>query len=165
MYRYSLGDRRWQFATLAELMARATPARSGDRLAGVIAHTAEERVVAQMALADLPLKTFLNEALIPYEQDEVTRLIFDDHDPVAFEPVSHLTVGDFRNWLLSDHATPEMLASIRAGITPEVAAAVSKIMRNQDLILVAAKCQVQTAFRSTIGECRHGSNPTIQPTT
>jgi ethanolamine ammonia-lyase large subunit len=151
MYRYSLGERRWQFATLAELMAKATPARSGDRLAGVIAHTAEERVVAQMALADLPLKTFLNEALIPYEQDEVTRLILDDHDPGAFEPVSHLTVGDFRNWLLSDLATPEMLASVRAGITPEMAAAVSKIMRNQDLILVAAKCRVQTAFRSTIG--------------
>ena len=151
MYRYSLGDRRWQFATLAELMAKATPARSGDRLAGVIAGTAEERAVAQMALADLPLKTFLSEALIPYEQDEVTRLILDDHDPVAFEPVSHLTVGDFRNWLLSDHATPEMLASIRAGITPEMAAAVSKIMRNQDLILAAGKCRVQTAFRSTIG--------------
>jgi ethanolamine ammonia-lyase large subunit len=151
MYRYSLGDRRWQFATLAELMAKATPARSGDRLAGVIAHTAEERVVAQMALADLPLRTFLNEALIPYEQDEITRLILDDHDPVAFEPVSHLTVGDFRNWLLSDFATPEALVSIRAGITPEMAAAVSKIMRNQDLILVAAKCRVQTAFRSTIG--------------
>ncbi|MCD1646728.1 ethanolamine ammonia-lyase subunit EutB [Marinobacter adhaerens] len=151
MYRYSLGERRWQFATLAELMAKATPARSGDRLAGVIAHTAEERVVAQMALADLPLKTFLNEALIPYEQDEVTRLILDDHDPGAFEPVSHLTVGDFRNWLLSDLATPEMLASVRAGITPEMAAAVSKIMRNQDLILVSAKCRVQTAFRSTIG--------------
>jgi ethanolamine ammonia-lyase large subunit len=151
MYRYSLGDRRWQFATLAELMAKATPARSGDRLAGVIAHTAEERVVAQMALADLPLKTFLNEALIPYEQDEVTRLILDDHDSLAFEPVSHLTVGDFRNWLLSDLATPERLVRIRAGITPEMAAAVSKIMRNQDLILVAAKCRVQTAFRSTIG--------------
>jgi len=151
MYRYSLGDRRWQFATLSELMAKATPARSGDRLAGIIAHTAEERVVAQMALADLPLKTFLNEALIPYEQDEVTRLILDDHDSGAFEPVSHLTVGDFRNWLLSDLATPEMLASVRAGITPEMAAAVSKIMRNQDLILVAAKCRVQTAFRSTIG--------------
>jgi ethanolamine ammonia-lyase large subunit len=104
-----------------------------------------------MALADLPLRTFLNEALIPYEQDEITRLILDDHDPVAFEPVSHLTVGDFRNWLLSDFATPEALVSIRAGITPEMAAAVSKIMRNQDLILVAAKCRVQTAFRSTIG--------------
>jgi len=151
MYRYSLGNRRWQFATLAELMAKATPARSGDRLAGLIAHTAEERVVAQMALANLPLKTFLSEALIPYEQDEVTRLIFDDHDPVAFEPVSHLTVGDFRNWLLSDLATPEMLANVRAGITPEMAAAVSKIMRNQDLILVTAKCRVQTAFRNTIG--------------
>jgi ethanolamine ammonia-lyase large subunit len=162
MYRYSLGDRRWQFATLAELMAKATPARSGDRLAGVIAHTAEERVVAQMALADLPLRTFLNEALIPYEQDEITRLILDDHDPVAFEPVSHLTVGDFRNWLLSDFATPEALVSIRAGITPEMAAAVSKIMRNQDLILVAAKCRVQTAFRSTIGLPGRMS-PRLQP--
>lgn len=151
MYRYSLGNRRWQFATLAELMAKATPARSGDRLAGVIAHTAEERVVAQMALAELPLKTFLTEALVPYEQDEVTRLILDDHDVGAFEPVSHLTVGDFRNWLLSDLATPEMLVGIRAGITPEMAAAVCKIMRNQDLILVAQKCRVQTAFRSTIG--------------
>ena len=151
MYRYSLGNRRWQFATLAELMAKATPARSGDRLAGVIAHTAEERVVAQMALAALPLKTFLTEALVPYEQDEVTRLILDDHDVGAFEPVSHLTVGDFRNWLLSDLATPEMLVRIRAGITPEMAAAVCKIMRNQDLILVAQKCRVQTAFRSTVG--------------
>ncbi len=151
MYRYSLGNRRWQFATLAELMAKATPARSGDRLAGVIAHTAEERVVAQMALAELPLKTFLTEALVPYEQDEVTRLILDDHDVGAFEPVSHLTVGDFRNWLLSDLATPEMLVRIRAGITPEMAAAVCKIMRNQDLIMVAQKCQVQTAFRSTVG--------------
>ncbi|MBW3227328.1 ethanolamine ammonia-lyase subunit EutB [Marinobacter adhaerens] len=151
MYRYSLGNRRWQFATLAELMAKATPARSGDRLAGVIAPTAEERVVAQMALAELPLKTFLTEALVPYEQDEVTRLILDDHDVGAFEPVSHLTVGDFRNWLLSDLATPEMLVRIRAGITPEMAAAVCKIMRNQDLILVAQKCRVQTAFRSTIG--------------
>ncbi|MEQ5816721.1 ethanolamine ammonia-lyase subunit EutB [Marinobacter sp. NFXS11] len=151
MYRYSLGNRRWQFATLAELMAKATPARSGDRLAGVIAHTAEERVVAQMALAELPLKTFLTEALVPYEQDEVTRLILDDHDVGAFEPVSHLTVGDFRNWLLSDLATSEMLARIRAGITPEMAAAVCKIMRNQDLILVAQKCRVQTAFRSTVG--------------
>lgn len=151
MYRYSLGNRRWQFATLAELMAKATPARSGDRLAGVIAHTSEERVVAQMALAELPLKTFLTEALVPYEQDEVTRLILDDHDVGAFEPVSHLTVGDFRNWLLSDLATPEMLVRIRAGITPEMAAAVCKIMRNQDLILVAQKCRVLTAFRSTIG--------------
>ena len=151
MYRYSLGNRRWQFSTLAELMAKATPARSGDRLAGVIADTAEERVVAQMALAELPLKTFLSEAVIPYEQDEVTRLILDDHDVGAFEPVAHLTVGDFRNWLLSDLATPDTLASVRAGITPEMAAAVSKIMRNQDLILVAAKCRVQTAFRNTIG--------------
>lgn len=151
MYRYSLGERRWQFATLAELMAKATPARSGDRLAGIVAETAEERVVAQMALADLPLTTFLNDPLIPYEQDEVTRLILDDHDAAAFAPVSHLTVGDFRNWLLSDLATPEILVQIRAGVTPEMAAAVCKIMRNQDLILVARKCRVQTAFRNTIG--------------
>ncbi|MCY0965013.1 ethanolamine ammonia-lyase subunit EutB [Parathalassolituus penaei] len=150
-YRYSLGGKTWEFRNLGELMARATPARSGDRLAGVIARSAEERAIAQMALAEVPLKNFLNEALVPYELDEITRLIIDDHDPIAFAPISHLTVGDFRNWLLSDHATSDVLAFIRAGVTPEMAAAVSKIMRNQDLILVAQKCRVITAFRSTIG--------------
>ncbi|WP_430461051.1 ethanolamine ammonia-lyase subunit EutB [Thalassolituus sp. LLYu03] len=150
-YRYTQGTQVWQFSSLAELMARATPARSGDRLAGVIARSAEERVIAQMALADVPLKQFLNEALVPYEQDEVTRLIIDRHDATAFAPIAHLTVGDFRNWLLSDTTTPEKLAQVRAGITPEMAAAVSKIMRNQDLILVAQKCRVTTRFRNTIG--------------
>ncbi len=150
-YRYSLGSKTYEFRNLADLMARATPARSGDRLAGVIARSAEERAVAQMALAEVPLKNFLNEVLIPYEQDEVTRLIIDEHDALAFAPISHFTVGDFRNWLLSDLASSDMLASIRNGITPEMAAAVSKIMRNQDLILVAQKCRVITAFRSTIG--------------
>ncbi|MGM0767919.1 MAG: ethanolamine ammonia-lyase subunit EutB [Pseudomonadota bacterium] len=151
MYRYSLGTQLWKFQSLAELMAKATPARSGDRLAGLLGRTAEERVVAQMALAELPLKTFLSEALVPYEDDEVTRLILDDHDRDAFAAVAHLTVGDFRNWLLSDQATPEVLEGIRSGITPEMAAAVCKIMRNQDLILVAAKCRVTTAFRNSIG--------------
>ncbi|WNL39590.1 ethanolamine ammonia-lyase subunit EutB [Halomonas sp. PAMB 3264] len=150
-YHTQVGSRRYGFSNLAELMARATPARSGDRLAGVMAESAEERVVAQMVLAELPLSTFLNEALVPYEDDEITRLIIDDHDAAAFAPISHLTVGDFRNWLLSDQATPEVLARARAGITPEMAAAVSKLMRNQDLILVAKKCRVVTAFRNTIG--------------
>lgn len=150
-YRHTVGSTTYQFTSLAQLMAKATPERSGDRLAGVIAHTAQECVVAQMALADVPLKTFLNDALIPYEKDEITRLILDEHDQLAFAPIAHLTVGDFRNWLLSDCATSEVLASVSAGITPEMAAAVCKIMRNQDLILVAKKCQVTTAFRSTIG--------------
>jgi len=151
MYHYTLGERRYSYDDLADVMAKATPARSGDRLAGVIAATAEERVVAQMILEELPLKTFLNEALIPYEDDEITRLIIDDHDADAFDPIAHLTVGDFRNWLLGDDTTPQVLASVRTGITPEMAAAVSKIMRNQDLILVARKCHVTTAFRNTIG--------------
>ncbi len=150
-YRYQLGSKTYQFANLAELMAKATPARSGDRLAGVIAETAEQRAVAQLLLAEVPLKNFLNEVLVPYEEDEVTRLIIDGHDSVAFKPVSHMTVGDFRNWLLSDNASSEMLSQIRAGVTPEMAAAVSKIMRNQDLILVAQKCRVVSAFRNTIG--------------
>lgn len=150
-YRYTLGSRTYQFRDLAELMAKATPARSGDRLAGVAAFSAEERAVAQMVLAELPLNTFLNEALVPYETDEVTRLIIDDHDATAFAPIAHLTVGDFRNWLLGDEATSAVLQCVRAGITPEMAAAVSKIMRNQDLILVARKCHVVSAFRSTIG--------------
>ncbi|MCK7546733.1 ethanolamine ammonia-lyase subunit EutB [Marinobacter koreensis] len=151
-YRYTLGQRVYRFGGLAELMARATPARSGDRLAGVMARSAEERVVAQMALAEVPLKAFLNEALIPYETDEITRLILDDHQLSPFEPIAHLTVGDFRNWLLSDDATPEVLTDLRPGLTPEMVAAVSKLMRNQDLILVAKKCRVHTAFRSSIGQ-------------
>lgn len=161
-YRYTLGSQVHRFASLAELMAKATPARSGDRLAGVIAETAEERVVAQLCLAELPLKTFLEDVLIPYEQDDITRLIIDEHDPVAFLPIAHLTVGDFRNWLLSDLATPAVLAQVRAGITPEMAAAVSKLMRNQDLILVARKCEVVTAFRNTIGKSGHLSTR-LQP--
>jgi ethanolamine ammonia-lyase large subunit len=151
IYKYVLGQRTFEFKDLKDLMAKATPARSGDRLAGVAAENSEQRAVAQMLLAELPLKTFLEDLLIPYETDEVTRLIVDDHDLVAFSLISHLTVGDFRNWLLSDLATPEVLAQIRPGITPEMAAAVSKIMRNQDLILVAKKCHVKTAFRNTIG--------------
>ncbi len=161
-YSYLLGGQTWHFRSLAELMAKATPARSGDRLAGVIAESAEERVVAQMRLADLPLKAFLSEALIPYEEDEVTRLILDTHDATAFEPVSHLTVGDFRNWLLSEHATPERLTALAPGLTPEMVAAVSKLMRNQDLILVAQKCCVQTAFRNTLGLPGHFSTR-LQP--
>ncbi len=150
-YKYVLGQRTFEFVDLKDLMAKATPARSGDRLAGVAADSSEQRAVAQMLLAELPLKTFLNDLLIPYETDEVTRLIIDDHDVLAFSLISHLTVGDFRNWLLSDLATPTVLAQIRPAITPEMAAAVSKIMRNQDLILVAKKCHVTTAFRNTIG--------------
>ncbi|TVZ40964.1 ethanolamine ammonia-lyase heavy chain [Alteromonadaceae bacterium 2753L.S.0a.02] len=161
-YRHTLGSHTYQFSNLAELMAKASPPRSGDRLAGVIAETAEQRVVAQMTLAELPLKTFLNEALVPYENDEVTRLILDTHNAEAFAPVAHLTVGDFRNWLLSDNATQESLATLRPGLTPEMVAAVSKLMRNQDLILVAKKCQVTTAFRNTIGLPGHFSTR-LQP--
>ncbi|MGP9796426.1 ethanolamine ammonia-lyase subunit EutB [Halomonas sp. 86] len=150
-FQTTVGSRHYRFKSLTELMAKATPARSGDRLAGVIAESAEERVVAQMVLAELPLTTFLNDALIPYEDDEITRLIIDEHDAEAFAPLRHLTVGDFRNWLLSDQATSEVLTAVRAGITPEMAAAVSKLMRNQDLILVGRKCRVTTAFRNTIG--------------
>ena len=145
------GTRTYGFRDLKDLLAKATPLRSGDLLAGVAAASAEERVVAQMALADLPLSTFLNHVVVPYESDEVTRLIIDGHDASAFETISHLTVGDFRNWLLGDEADSAVLSKVAAGITPEMAAAVCKIMRNQDLILVAQKCRVVTAFRGTIG--------------
>ncbi len=150
-YRHRVGARGFVFADLRTLMARASPERSGDRLAGVAAESAEERVAAQMALAELPLATFLGEAIVPYESDEVTRLILDTHDAAAFAPVAHLSVGDFRNWLLSDAAEGATLAALARGLTPEMAAAVSKIMRNQDLILVARKCFVRTRFRDTIG--------------
>jgi ethanolamine ammonia-lyase large subunit len=136
---------------LRELLAKASPARSGDELAGLAAATAEERVRAQMKLADVPLRSFLLEPVIPYEEDAVTRLICDSHDAAAFAPVAHLTVGEFRDWLLSEQATPERLCALAQGLIPEMAAAVSKIMRLQDLVSVAAKCRVISRFRSTIG--------------
>jgi ethanolamine ammonia-lyase large subunit len=150
-YRHTVGRQTYGFHDLKDLMAKATPLRSGDVLAGVAAQSAQERAAAQMALAAVPLRTFLNEALVPYESDEVTRLILDSHDAKAFAPVAHLTVGDFRNWLLSDAADTAALQALAQGVTPEMAAAVSKLMRNQDLILVAKKCRVVTAFRNTVG--------------
>jgi ethanolamine ammonia-lyase large subunit len=141
----------YRFADLKDLMAKATPLRSGDVLAGVAATSAEENVAAKMALADVPLKHFLDEALIPYEADDVTRLIVDTHDRAAFQPYAHLTVGDFRDWLLSDGATAAVLAALSPGLTPEMVAATAKIMRNQDLILAARKVEVVTRFRDTIG--------------
>jgi ethanolamine ammonia-lyase large subunit len=151
IYSHTIGGAGYQFDSLAQLLARATPARSGDQLAGIGAASAQERVAAQCALADLPLKRFLNEAVVPYEDDEVTRLILDTHDPAAFAPISSFTVGDFRDWLLSDDATGERLATLAPGLTPEMAAAVSKLMRLQDLVLVARKIRVVTRFRTTVG--------------
>ena len=151
MYRASWQQVSYSFSDLKELLAKATPPRSGDVLAGVAAQSAEENVAAKMALADLPLKQFLAETVIPIESDEVTRLIADRHDAAAFAPIAHMTVGEFRDWLLSEAATTDVLDAIAPGITPEMAAAVSKIMRNQDLILAARKVEVVTRFRDTIG--------------
>ena len=152
---------------LRELLAKASPARSGDELAGLEAQSAEERVRAQMKLADVPLKTFLREPVIPYEEDEVTRLICDSHDGVAFAPVAHLTVGEFRDWLLYEQATTERLSALAPGLTPEMAAAVSKIMRLQDLVTVAAKIRVVTRFRdhrAWPAGCQRGCSRIIPPT-
>ncbi|WP_026258696.1 ethanolamine ammonia-lyase subunit EutB [Uliginosibacterium gangwonense] len=150
-YKHTVGGANYVFEDLRTLMARATPLRSGDCLAGVAAATAEERVAAQMALAAVPLRRFLDEAVVPYESDEVTRLIMDTHDAEAFAPVAHLSVGDFRNWLLAEDVDAATLSALAPGLTPEMVAAVSKIMRNQDLILAAKKCRVITRFRNTIG--------------
>jgi ethanolamine ammonia-lyase large subunit len=150
-FSHSIGGMVWRFDSLRELMAKASPARSGDFLAEVAASSDAERAAAQMALAEVPLKRFLTEALIPYEQDEVTRLIVDSHDQAAFSVVSHLTVGGFRDWLLGDDATEASLKALAPGLTPEMAAAVSKIMRVQDLVLVAQKIRVVTRFRNTVG--------------
>jgi len=151
VYRHAIDATTYTFGDLRDLLAKATPPRSGDRLAGVAAESAEQMVAARMGLADVPLKQFLNEAVIPYEDDEVTRLIVDTHDAPSFAAISSLTVGGFRDWLLSDAATAETLTKASRGITPEMAAAVSKLMRNQDLIRVARKCEVTTRFRNTIG--------------
>ncbi len=151
MYGHTVGAVRYRFPDLATLLGKATPFRSGDALAGLAAVSLEERVAAQMALADLPLSTFLTDAVVPYEQDDITRLIIDTHDAAAFRDVAHLTVGGFRDWLLSDAADAAALARLAPGLTPEMVAAVSKIMRLQDLVLVASRCRVVTRFRTTLG--------------
>ena len=151
MYAATIGGQRFVFPRLVDVLAKASPLRSGDHLADVAAGSATERVAAQMALADIPLRQFLNEAVIPYEADEVTRLILDSHDAEAFRTISHLTVGGFRDWLLSDVAAGEVLVGVASGLTPEMVAAVSKLCRLQDLMAIAAKRQVVTRFRDTIG--------------
>ncbi|WP_439572233.1 ethanolamine ammonia-lyase subunit EutB [Phreatobacter sp.] len=150
-FRANAGRTTFVFSDLKDLLARASPIRSGDQLAGIAAESQAESVAARMALADLPLKAILAAPLIPYEEDEVTRLILDTHDERAFAPVASLTVGAFRDWLLSEAADAAALAALAPGITPEMAAAVSKLMRNQDLILAARKCRVVTRFNNTIG--------------
>jgi ethanolamine ammonia-lyase large subunit len=150
-YAATVGRTRFAFADLKEVMARASPLRSGDELAGVAAGSAQERVAAQTVLADVPLTRFLEEPLVPYEEDDVTRLILDGHDTAAFEPVRDLTVGALREWLLAYETDARRLAALAPGLTPEMVAAVTKLMRNQDLVLVARKCQVTTRFRCTIG--------------
>src|SRR5215471_12976834 len=142
MYAITIGTRRYAFRDLRTLLARASPLRSGDQLAGLAAETGEERVAAQYALADVPLATFLQEHVVPYKTDEVTRLIIDSHDQAAFASIAHLTVSGFRDWLLSDEATTSVLSAVAPGITPEMAAAVSKISGLQDLMVMAAKCSV-----------------------
>jgi ethanolamine ammonia-lyase large subunit len=161
-YGHTLGGQRYSFRSLAEVMAKATPHRSGDALAGIAASSSEERVAAQYTLADLPLRHFLDVQLLPYESDEVTRLIVDTHDAAAFAPIASLTVGEFRDWLLSEDATADRLAALSPGLTPEMAAAVSKLMRIQDLILVAARIRNISRFRTTVG--LHGRLSTrLQP--
>ncbi len=162
MYKHTVNTTVFVFDTLAELMAKATPLRSGDQLAGIAAQSYQERVAAQMALAQLPLSEFVHNPLIPYEIDEVTRLIIDTHDQENFKNISHLTVGDFRNYLLDNTIQKQELTALQKAITPEIAAAVSKIMSLQDLILVSSKCEVITKFRSTVGLKGHLSTR-LQP--
>ena len=150
-YRTTLASQVFAFDDLKQVLAFASPPRSGDQLVGLAAGSAQQRMAARHVLADTPLAQFLNEAVIPYEADAITRLIVDSHDAVAFAPVAQLTVGDFRNWLLSDHADTATLTALAPGLTPEMVAAVSKLMRNQDLIAVAKKCSVVTRFRNTLG--------------
>ena len=151
--KYSIKSRgvHYSFSSLNALLGRASPLRSGDQLAGTAAASAEERVAAQMCLAEVPLTAFLEAPAVPYDQDEVTRLILDTHDRTAFAPVAALTVGEFRDWLLDYAADGPVLTRLARGLTPEMAAAVSKIMGHQDLILVAAKIRVVTRFRNTLG--------------
>ena len=150
-YTHTVDGQTYHFTNLKTVLAKASPYRSGDNLAGLCAQSYQERVAAQMCLADLPLSQFLNEPVIPYEEDEITRLIIDTHDQKSFSLISSFTVGMFRDWLLSDEAEAPVLHQLKFAITPEMAAAVSKIMRNQDLIMAAKKMEVITRFRNTLG--------------
>ncbi len=154
IYRHTLRGHTYQFADLIDVMAKATPARSGDEMAGCAAQSDAERAAAAWVLADLPLTVFLEEMLVPYESDEVTRLIIDTHDREAFAPIAHLTVGGLRDWLLEQVVASggtQRLQAVSSGLTPEMVAAVSKLMRNQDLISVARRMEVTAGFRTTIG--------------
>lgn len=151
-YLARIGVRTWRFDSLRELLAKATPARSGDELAGIAASSAEERMAARLALAEVPLVRFLDELLIPAEADEVTSLICDRFDSMAFAPVASLSLGAFRDWLLSDAVDTATLTALARGLMPEMVAAVSKLMRNQDLVLVARKVRVRTQFRNSLGD-------------
>lgn len=162
IYKTTIRGKVYRFDDLRTLLAKASPFRTGDALAGLCAESYEERVAAQMVLADVPLKTFLTEIVIPYEKDEVTRLIIDSHDEHSFATISHFTVGELRDWLLSDETDTPVLKNIEAGLTPEMVAAVSKLMGNQDLIAAAKKCEVITRFRNTIGLKGHFSTR-LQP--
>src|SRR6202048_323288 len=162
VYRHTIDAPSFAFDDLRDLLAKATPPRSGDRLAGIAADSAEQMIAARIALAGVPLKQLLHETVFPYEDDEITHLIIATHDVSAFAGVSTLPVGSFRDWLLSDAATAEVLKQLSRGITAEMAAAVSKLMRNQDLILVAKKCEVTSAFRNTSG-LRGGMSVRLQP--
>ncbi|SAK83825.1 ethanolamine ammonia lyase large subunit [Caballeronia pedi] len=153
----TVGVRTYRFDDLRTLLAKASPPRSGDELAGIAAATEEERAAAKLALSAVPLRAFIEDALIPYEDDEVTRLIIDEHSKDAFAAVSHLTVGEFREWLLADSTDTAALVAVSPGLTPEMVAAVSKLMRNQDLILAAKKRPVVTRFRNTVGLPGHMS--------
>jgi len=150
-FSHTIRGRTYRFDSLKALLAKASPLRSGDTLAGIAADSDQERAAAKFALADVPLTMFLIDTIIPYEDDDVTRLIFDTHDKAAFAPVSHLTVGQLREWILSEERDADALASVAAGLTPEMVAAVSKLMCNQDLIFAARKCRVVTRFRNTLG--------------
>lgn len=153
-YKYTIDQKVYSFPDLKSVLAKASPFRTGDVLAGLAARSNMERIAAQCALSEIPLKDFLNEATIPYEKDEVTRLIVDTHDSGAFQEISSFTVGDLRDWLLTHEVDSKKLRSISKGLTPEMVAAVSKLMRNQDLIAVAQKCEMVTQFRNTIGKKR-----------
>ncbi|MBN7814241.1 ethanolamine ammonia-lyase subunit EutB [Algoriphagus pacificus] len=162
VYQHSVGNFNFSFPDLKTVLAKASPEKSGDQMAGLAATSEQERIAAKLVLADIPLKQFLNEEIISSEIDAVSRLIQESFDAKAFRPISHLTVGGFRDWLLSYETDGEKIKEISPGLTPEMVAAVSKIMANQDLILVASKIRVITKFRNTLGLKGHFSTR-LQP--
>ncbi|HJQ13588.1 MAG TPA: ethanolamine ammonia-lyase subunit EutB, partial [Anaerolineales bacterium] len=151
LLRTKLHGKTYEFPDIRLLMGKANEEKSGDRLAGVGAETAAERVAAKLVLAEVPLWVLHDNPAVPYEQDEITRLIMDAVDPAIYDEIKDRTVGEFREWILADTTSADMIRRVSNGLTAEMIAGVTKLMSNLDLMYAAKKIPVSAHCNNTIG--------------